>query len=254
MKKTIKYILFINLLFFALTCKKKPDGINIKAIDPFMNQPIAYAKVGLIERELKGGLFSGGYNCKIIKQLETDANGNAFMNNVKFKTNKSIDYFITVLNAYGKDLSYSCGNHKESDLLQKTNNTINKTVYAYGRDIDWKINLNKLYSQNFGGLNTDSIIVKVYRDYGYFDDLIDNWNGSKQFVQSMVLNKKYYQSLYNPSNPETYTCCTYNYLNKIFPGNYKIEVTKNKNGILTSYSYNELVSPHVNIYYFNIDW
>ncbi len=254
MKKIITYLSVFASLLILCTCKKQPDSIIISTIDPFMNKPIPYAKIGLIERSLNGGVFSGGYECEIINTFETDENGSLIIEKTKFKTKKSVDYFVTVLNAYGKDLFYSCGNRKEADILPKTNASITKKIYAYGSSIDWKFNINSLNSQGFGSLSTDYIKIKIYRDFEYFVDLVDNLNGSKQFIKEINLDKITYENLNNPTSPETYSCCTYNYLDKIYPGKYKVQVIKNKNGVQSNYTFTEYVSPNVNIYYFNIDW
>lgn len=255
MKKTVKHISVFAIFLMLWTCKKRPDSIVITAIDPFMNKPIPFAKIGLIQRSLNGGVFSGGYECKIIKSFETDECGNLSIEKAKFKTKKSVDYFVTVINAYGKDLTFSCGNRNEDDMLPKTNASITKKVYAYGVKIDWQFKINKLNSNGFGSLPSDYIMIKIFRDYTYYEDFVDNWNGSKAMVKQISLNKTVYDNLYNPTNPESYSCCPYNYIDdKLFPGNYRIEVTKNKNGTQTTYSYNEVVSPFNNIYNFNLDW
>ena len=64
-----------------------------------------------------------------------------------------------------------------------------------------------------------------------------------------------FQSIYTIlNNPESYSCCEYNYLTKIFPGKYKIVLYKKQNNVVSQISYTENVVPNVNNYVFNIDW
>jgi hypothetical protein len=237
------------------TCKKRPDAIIIKVIDPLFDKPIPNAKVGLIEQDINGGLFTGGYTCKTIKQGVSDAFGNVTFEGVKLKTNKSNNYFLVVLNAYDEDLFFSCSNRKADDFIPKTRKVINKTVFAHADYIDWQLKINKLNSGGFSNLNTDSISVTLHRDFAYYFDFDDlDLNGSKKNLGTISLNKASYQILTNPSNPDDYTCCPYNYLSKIYPGRYKVIVTKNKGGILSTSTHYENVSPFTSKYYFNIDW
>lgn len=245
----IFYLLFAIIIYS--TCKKRPDGIYINVIDPLLNQVISGAKVAIIEQKLSGGFLSGGYECKVIASKETDQNGNVCFEKVKFKNNSSINYFAVVLEAYGKELFWSCGNHKTDDFLKKTNKKIEKTVYAYAEKIDWQVKINKLNSGGFGTNLSDSLSVKIYRDFDYFDDFIDDLNGSKNAVDQIILNKSIYTIL---NNPESYSCCEYNYLTKIFPGKYKIVLYKKQNNVVSQISYTENVVPNVNNYVFNIDW
>lgn len=246
----LKYIILIFTCFICLTCSKKPEGINIQVYDPFMNQPIADASVSLIEMSLSN---SGG-NCNIIKTISTDGNGDALMTSVSLSTKSKYNYFVVVSNAYGKDAIYSCANHSSDDYLPKTNAIINKKIYYYADAIDWKINISNLNSgiNNFNSISTDSISIQIFRDFEYFSDLKSDLNGSKELVRIINLNTTVYNSL-NPVNPNSYSCCTYNYLDKIYPGKYKVIVFKNKSGVTSTNTYTEYVLP-VQQYHFNVNW
>lgn len=123
--KSLYYFLIFVVCIVFLTCKKKNDGISIQVIDPFLNQPVANSEVSLIEIN-SGGVFSSKDECKVIKTITTDAEGNAFMENNKFRRREKYDYFLVVSNAYGHDVSYSCSNHPVDDYLPKTKQTITK--------------------------------------------------------------------------------------------------------------------------------
>lgn len=137
----------------------------------------------------------------------------------------------------------------------KQNKRSQKKIYYYSDAIDWKLNINNLNSStdNFNSVSTNSISIHIFRDFDYYPDLKSELNGSKSSIMEIQLNNTIYTSLTNPSNPDVYTCCEYNYLSKIYPGKYKLIINKNKSGIMTSDTITEKVLP-TEPFQFNITW
>lgn len=107
----MKYSTHIFLCFLAIAlchCKRKTN-ISLTAYNYALAEPIAGAKVVIIERKSGGGIFSPIFSCKEIAQATTDANGECVFDKTRLKTRESYDYFAVVNYAYGKAQGYPCG-------------------------------------------------------------------------------------------------------------------------------------------------
>ncbi len=104
MIRIAKYFLVLITFFTLTTCRKKTD-INATAFNYALNEPIANAKVVLVEKHQNGW---GNTSCKEIANAVTDANGKCHFDKEKLRINKNYDYYLAISEAYGIGQGYPC--------------------------------------------------------------------------------------------------------------------------------------------------
>lgn len=127
MVKIIKYTSSLLILLSLTTCKKKTT-IDVQVYDYAMAEPVANAKVVLVERK-ESGVFSSNASCKEVASAVTDANSNCSFDKEKLRTSSSYQYFMAITESYGKAQSYPCGG-KTSGFLNVGNT--NKQLLEVG--------------------------------------------------------------------------------------------------------------------------
>jgi hypothetical protein len=154
MKLIFKYLVALLLLMSISTCKKKTT-INVTVFNYAMNEPVANAKVVLVERK-ESGLFTSNASCSEIANATTDANGNCSFDNEKLRSNSSYDYFLAVSNAYGVPQSYPCGGFSAGFLTK--GKPQQKTLDASSFDAYFVVQYNNLLNPSQMG---DSLVVTI---------------------------------------------------------------------------------------------
>jgi hypothetical protein len=153
MKKYSKYSIFLILTLLFCTCKKK-TSTEVIIFNYALGEPVANAKVVLVERKLSG--FAASYSCEEIDSRTTDANGKCSFDNKKFKTNSKYQYYTAVTEAYGKSQSYPCGGKTRGFLKVGTTNKSTDEIGiipAY-----FKVQLNSLFDPAQAG---DSLYITI---------------------------------------------------------------------------------------------
>jgi hypothetical protein len=154
MKLIFKYLVALLLLMSISTCKKKTT-INVTVFNYAMNEPVANAKVVLVERK-ESGLFTSNTSCSEIANATTDANGNCSFDNEKLRSNSSYDYFLAVSNAYGVPQSYPCGGFSAGFLSKGKQQQ--KTLDASSFDAYLVVQTNNVLNPSQQG---DSLIISI---------------------------------------------------------------------------------------------
>lgn len=96
--------LFLSLLIMG--CKRNTN-IKVKAVIAALDEPCRNCKVVLVERK-ENGFFSSNAQCKEFASAITDNNGECNFDKERLKTRNNFDYFLTVSDAYGQQLSSTC--------------------------------------------------------------------------------------------------------------------------------------------------
>lgn len=155
MVKFIKHTAVAALLLTLVTCKKKTT-IDVQVFDYALNEPVANAKVVLVERK-ESGVFSSDASCNEIATSITDAYGNCSFDKEKLKTSSSYQYFMAITESYGKAQSYPCGGKTSGFLNVGTTNQKKLEVGIIASFI--KVQLNNLFNPAQSG---DSLIINIY--------------------------------------------------------------------------------------------
>jgi hypothetical protein len=103
----LKYTVVIIFLFLSESCKKK-TSIEAKVYNYALAEPVANARVVLVERK-ESGLFVSDISCMEIESATTDAKGNCSFDKKKLKTGAKYTYYLAVAEAYGKSQDFPCG-------------------------------------------------------------------------------------------------------------------------------------------------
>ena len=131
-----KTYLSMFLCIGLLTACKKKTSIKVRVFNYAMNEPITDAKVTLIESQVSGGSFSGGYSCKTIDEQTVDADGYCYFDKEKLRTSSDYQYACKISYAYGRDQAYNCTPTQNSKVdVGKDNDKIihNESFDAYVR-------------------------------------------------------------------------------------------------------------------------
>jgi hypothetical protein len=135
LNKILNYALVFCLVL--TTCKKK-TSIDVILYSYALNEPVANAKIGLVQRKLHAS--SGTYSCEEVDSKITDAMGHCNFDREKLRTNSSYQYFIGIAEAYGKPQDYPCGG-KSSGFL-KVGSTSKQTIDVGNFPAFLKVQLN----------------------------------------------------------------------------------------------------------------
>jgi hypothetical protein len=106
MIKIAKHLLIVSIIFISYTCRKKTT-IDVTVFDYALNEPVADAKVVMVERK-ESGVFTSNASCNEIASAICDANGNCTFDKEKLRTGSSYKYFIAITESYGKEQTYPC--------------------------------------------------------------------------------------------------------------------------------------------------
>lgn len=153
MVRALKYLAVLAICFVSYTCKKK-TSIDVNVLNYRLDEPVANAKVVLIERELS--TFGNTYSCNEIASARTDANGNCNFDKEKLKDRSKFEYFLVVAEAYGKAQTYPCGG-KTSGFLKVGDNQKQKLDVG-GIKTVFKVQYNNLLNPS---QPNDSLIVSL---------------------------------------------------------------------------------------------
>jgi hypothetical protein len=137
MRKYLKHTLAVVVIFMFTTCKKKTN-IDVTLFNYALNEPVANAKVVLVERKLS--TFGSNYSCEEIDSKTTDANGKCSFDREKLKTNSKYQYYLAKTEVYGKAQTYPCEG-KTSGFL-KVGSTSRQTIEAGNFPAFFKVQLN----------------------------------------------------------------------------------------------------------------
>jgi hypothetical protein len=151
LNKILNYALVFCLVL--TTCKKK-TSIDVILYSYALNEPVANAKIGLVQRKLHAS--SGTYSCEEVDSKITDAMGHCNFDREKLRTNSSYQYFIGIAEAYGKPQDYPCGG-KSSGFL-KVGEKQNQFYDVGIIEAYVKVQINNLMSPSIIG---DSLFVAV---------------------------------------------------------------------------------------------
>ncbi|MCU0360193.1 MAG: hypothetical protein MUF75_05650 [Bacteroidia bacterium] len=145
----------IGLIFlmFVLFCCKKKTSIEAKVYNYALAEPVANAKVVLVERK-ESGLFVSDVSCIEIASATTDTEGNCSFDKEKLKTGAKYTYYLAVAEAYGKAQDYPCGG-KTSGFLEIGENQ-NQKLDVGGIEATLRIQFNNLLNPSQPG---DSLII-----------------------------------------------------------------------------------------------
>ena len=132
----MKTLLLAVVCLVALSACKKKTSIQVRVFNYAMNEPITDAKVTLIQTQVSGGLFSGGYTCKTIAEQTADANGYCYFDKEKLRMGSDYEYACKISYAYGTEQAYNCTPTQNSKVdVGKDNDKIihNESFDAYVR-------------------------------------------------------------------------------------------------------------------------
>ncbi len=148
----------IGLIFlmFGLFCCKKKTSIEAKVYNYALAEPVANAKVVLVERK-ENGLFVSEAFCTEIASATTDSEGNCSFSKEKLKTGAKYTYYLAVAEAYGKPQDYPCGG-KTSGFLN-VGETIKETLEVGSIPAYFRVQINNLFNLAIIG---DSLIVNIH--------------------------------------------------------------------------------------------
>ena len=99
-------LLLAVVCLVALSACKKKTSIQVRVFNYAMNEPITDAKVTLIQSQISGGLFSGGYTCKTIDEKTVDANGYCYFDKEKLRTGGDYEYACKIILSVCKYISF----------------------------------------------------------------------------------------------------------------------------------------------------
>ncbi|MEI6022180.1 MAG: hypothetical protein WCR21_13720 [Bacteroidota bacterium] len=134
---------------------KRGTNIKVKAVIAALDEPCRDCKVVLVERK-ENGLFSSNAQCNAFASATTDNNGECSFDKERLKTRNSYDYFLTVSNAYGQQLSSTCSG-KTSGFI-KLGESQEQTIDASGLNGTLVVQYNNLLNPSQMG---DSLIVSI---------------------------------------------------------------------------------------------
>jgi hypothetical protein len=129
--------------------------VNIKVFNYALNEPIAGAKVVLVERK-ESGLFASNSSCAGIASATTNLNGECNFDNEKLKRRNNFDYFFAMSEAYNMLQSYPCGG-KTSGLIVK-GKTQEQILNLSNFDAYFKVQIINLFNTASNG---DSLLITV---------------------------------------------------------------------------------------------
>jgi hypothetical protein len=154
MVKVLKYLIVVITLFASYTCRKK-TSIEAEVYNYALAEPIANARVVLVERK-ESGLFVSDVSCMEIASATTDAKGNCSFDKEKLKNGAKHTYYLAVAEAYEKTQDYPCGG-KTSGFLDAGGSHI-QALESSAFDAFFKVQYNNLLNPSQPG---DSLILKI---------------------------------------------------------------------------------------------
>jgi hypothetical protein len=155
-----KYILCGLVLLLCVTCKKK-TSIDVTVFNYTLNEPVANAKVALIESKERGALAINS-SCNELTSSISDAEGKCSFDNEKLKTRAGYKYFMAITEAYGKTQNYPCGGKTSGFLKAGTNYNEILDVGAFESFLEIKIN-GALNPSLLGDSLNISIVNPIYK-------------------------------------------------------------------------------------------
>jgi hypothetical protein len=152
MVKSLKVFALLVVVLGFYTCKKK-TAIEANVYNYRLDEPVANARVVLVERK-ESGLLVSDISCTEIASATTDAQGNCSFDKEKLKTGAKYTYYLAVAEAYGKAQDYPCGG-KTSGFLEIGENQ-NQKLDVGGIEATLRIQFNNLLNPSQPG---DSLII-----------------------------------------------------------------------------------------------
>lgn len=245
------------LLLFALslsTCTKKPESIKVQVYNPFYDQGVAGAEITLVET--KENSFTKNFECQVLQEVRTDAQGEALIEKAKLKKKDNYTYVVKVNKAYNETVRNAglCGNFLGDHVLPKTNEAITmQLIYMPPFQTGWSIKITNLKGSGFGSSSKDSISVRVFQDFGFVEGWDDQFNGSqfngsKREIGSLNLNPAGV-----PINADSVSYPQSQFFPTPF-GKHKVVVYKKKSGVVTTNTYTETILHTEFIHEFVVAW
>lgn len=254
MRKYVTLVLLLILIFTLGNCNKEPKYVFVKIYDPFYCRGVAGSEISIIE--LHGDIPLNNFNCKTLKHITMDSNGEGFIEGVKFRSREKYAYILKLSKAYGSVAQGAdiCGIGLEDKEIPKTNGTASlQIIYVPPFQTGWAIKIVNLKSNATSSYANDSISVRVYHDFDYVEGW-DNKYRSSQFNGSK--SKAAELSIHLPSaqnRPDSIKYPESAYF-PIMYGKLKVLVYKRKSGIVKDTIYNEIVRHDESIHEFLVRW